>query len=492
MLRRVSLVDEPCLLLIVGTCPFQRAGQVHEPAISDNLRCMLEPFSKENASRGIRGKGMDECVRKVTELEICRLVLGLDRPEMAIQLELYCEEGGGINARTLRRWEARLHKPFRLFRRALCKYFNVASVAQLGLGDTFEAARWWTWMTEDEWTEEVNRRKALEVLGETGLLLPVSKLTAAAQLLEGRTFIGAGDLATATQTATDIAAAYADTPNADVIRSAKAHAYTLLDLLDRATMRGDVRTRLEALASDAACLVGYGEMNAGRLAEADGWFEDALKLARQAGDRRLEAFAIASRAWPSLYAVQLDRVAALEVLEAAAAYQWFLPPAGRAWVFGYLAREHAALKDDLVSGRFLEQAQIAAALIRRGGPGSGWWSTQGELGALDSTRLEVFTGRRSLLLGRPADALALFDRALDNTTAPVFRAGLHDNVIGAYVALDEPDRACASAHAALDERDCHGIESVTAWIRRARMAFPKPWATLRPVIELDERLALAR
>jgi hypothetical protein len=211
---------------------------------------------------------VDEGVRKVTELEIRRRVLGLDRTEMTVRIEQCCDEGGGVNTRTLRRWETRLHKPLFLFRRALCKYFDVGSVAQLGLGDTFEAARWWTWMTEDEWAEEVNRRKALDVLGGAGLLLPVSKLTAAAQLLEGRTSIGAGDLTTAARVATDIAAAYADTPDADVIRSAKAHVYTLLDLLDRASMSVATRTRLEAVVSDAACLVGYGEMNAGRLAEA--------------------------------------------------------------------------------------------------------------------------------------------------------------------------------------------------------------------------------
>ncbi len=148
--------------------------------------------------------------------------------------------------------------------------------------------------------------------------------------------------------------------------------------------------------------------------------------------------------------------------------------------------------DDLASGRFLEQAQIAAARIRRGGPGWGWWSTQGELDALDGTRLEVFSGRRQLLLGRPADALALFDGALDRTTAPVFRAGLHHNVMGACVALGDPDRACASAHAALDERDSHGLGLLPKVMRKARMTFPKPWSTLRPVIELDERLALAR
>jgi hypothetical protein len=168
-----------------------------------------------------RAQEVDEGVRKVTELEIRRRVLGLDRTEMTVQLERCCEEGGGVNTRTLRRWETRLHKPLLLFRRAWCKYFDVGSIAQLGLGDTFEVARWWTWMTEDEWTAEVHRRKALDVLGGAGLLLPVSKLTATAQLLEGRTSIGAGDLAIATRTATDIAVAYAETPDAGVIRSAK-------------------------------------------------------------------------------------------------------------------------------------------------------------------------------------------------------------------------------------------------------------------------------
>jgi hypothetical protein len=124
-------------------------------------------------------------------------------------------------------------------------------------------------MTPDERTAEVNRRKALEVLGTAKCYCQPPNLTAAAQLLAGRPSIGAGDLATATRVATDIAITYAATPNAQVIRAAKAHAYTLVDLLDRAAMSADVRTQLETVACDTACLVGFGEMNAGRLAEAD-------------------------------------------------------------------------------------------------------------------------------------------------------------------------------------------------------------------------------
>jgi tetratricopeptide (TPR) repeat protein len=272
-----------------------------------------------------------------------------------------------------------------------------------------------------------------------------------------------------------------------VIRSAKAHVYTVLDLLDRASMSGDTRRRLEAVASDAACLVGYGEMNAGRMAEADGWFADALRLARQAGDRRLEALALASRAWASLYRPDPDHAEVIEALEAAAGFYSFLPPAARAWLFSYLGREHAALGDDLVSGRFLEHTQAAAALVAYEEPGWGWWSSHGDL----PIRPALCLATRSLLLDHPAEAIETFNAALESTTASLGRANLHRRLVQGCVALGEPDRACASAHAALDEAKKYELGLWPKEVRKVRMTFPKPWNSLRPVIELDERLALA-
>ncbi|MGH8910487.1 MAG: hypothetical protein ACRD0K_29335, partial [Egibacteraceae bacterium] len=323
-------------------------------------------------------------------------------------------------------------------------------------------------------------------------LLPVSKLVGVAQFLDGRPSIGAGDLATARQTATHLASAYAATPNADAVRAAAAHADTLTDLLKRARMTEEVKTGLTAAASDAAALAGYGERNAGRLDQADGWFADALALARQAGDRGLEALALAGRAEGLLNRPDSDSAPAVSALEAAAQRYRYLPPAARAWVFGNLALGHAALGDDLASGRFLEHARAAASLIRYDGPGWGWWSTHGELAGWDGdVRPQVFTGVRSLWLGRPAGALELFDIALGGTTRPVRRALLHEDVTNACVALGDPDRACASAHAALDEAAAHELGRHREEIRGARWTFPKEWNRLRPVIELDDRLALA-
>ncbi|MGH8910495.1 MAG: hypothetical protein ACRD0K_29380 [Egibacteraceae bacterium] len=432
-------------------------------------------------------------VRRVTELEVRREAKGLSWTGLGVALGLAREDGSGFDVKTPKGWEERKHAPTRGVQKKLCAFLDVASIAELGLGCGLEAARYAAWMTEDERNAEVNRRRFCIVTGAAlgACVLPVSKLVAGAQLLDGTRDVGAGELTFATEVATDLASRYAATPNAEVIAAAKAHAYTLLHLLKQASMTPGNRTRLLAIASDAACLVGYGYANAGRLAEANAWFADARKLARAAGDRRLEALALAASAWIPLNAPYPDHTEALTAFEAAAEYQGFLSPAGRAWVFGNLALERAALRDDLGSGRFLELARIAAALVPHDEPGWGWWSTDGDLaGWEDDARPNVYTGLRASRLGRPAEAVGLFDAALDGTTSPVRRALPHTDLTTACVALGDVDQTCASAMTALDQAKTHGVGIVAGKIRAARSTFPPAWSTLAPVIELDERLRL--
>ncbi len=444
---------------------------------------------------------MPDSVRVVTQLEVWRLALGQKRPSMAAAIEACSAEGGGISAKTLWRYERRLGGLLALFAGALRKYFDVSSVALLGLGPEPGSARWWTWMTPEEIeVEKLHRRKMLRAMGVAGLagtagrLLPVSDLVANAQELGGRGRIGPAEVSDAQRTATDLAIAYAAAPNADAVRAAKAHAYTLLELLkpNSATMGLATRACLQSVASDAAALAGYGDMNAGRLNEADDWFTCALDLAREAGDRRLEALALAAHAWTPLYRSAANRGPAIAALEAAAEFQPLLRPAGRAYVFGTLARERAASGEDLISGRFLQEARLAAALIPHDEPGWGWWSMHGELAGWDGpTRPKVYTGSRLLALGRPSDALHLFGSALDGTTMPVRRSHLHKWIMDACVALGDPDQACASAIAALDEGQSQGVGVIVGQVHKARATFPRAWENSNPVHWLDERLALA-
>ncbi len=433
---------------------------------------------------------LDGAIRKVTEFEVWREAQCLSKPKLVIELQL---RGVTVDARKLRRYARREHAPQPEFEQVLCNLCGVGSVAELGLGGTFEAARHWTWMTEDEWIEEVDRRKLLKVsaLGAAGMLLPVSEMVAAGQILDGRPSLGLGDVNTATDVATRLASAYASTPSPDVRRAGQAHAYTLLDLLKRSSMSDETRTRLRAVASDAAALAGYGHLDAGRFAEANTWFAMAVDLAREAGDGRLEALAAASFAMAAARELERDHAAAVTTLERAIERQLYLPPAARAWVFANAADEHAWLGDDLVSGRFLEHARTAAARVPLGEPGWGWWSTYGALVDWDGTRPQVFTASRSLLLGRPAEALELFDSALSGTSKPARRAWLHEDLTNACMALGDPERACASAVAALDEAKVYELGTFPPKIRQARANFPADWNTLAPVIDLDERLALA-
>jgi tetratricopeptide (TPR) repeat protein len=435
---------------------------------------------------------MDEAVRVVTELQLRREALELDRTMLVARLQLRCEHGAeGLDPRSLRDWEQRLHAPSALYQALLCDYFQVDSIAELGLGTTLEAARYWTWRTKPERTREVRRRQLLRVSVQaaTASLFPVPPLVAAAQILGGRRRLDSVDLDAAQQVATHLAASYAASPDRDTLGAAQAHAYTLLDLLKRASMTPGNRTRLAALASDAVSLAGYTELNAGRYTQADRWFATALRLARDAKDRRLEAYALACHAWVFVDGPNPDRAAAIAALEAAAELQGALPPAGRAWLFGYLADQGAAAGDDLTSGRLLERARIAATAILRHDAGWGCWSTHGELSGWDGARADVFAGARSLRLGRPAEAVELLERALGGTTRPVRRAAVYETLTEASVALGDPDRACASAAAALDETPGLGLGIDT--LRKIRKTFPKQWATLAPVIELDERLDTA-
>jgi hypothetical protein len=96
-----------------------------------------------------------------------------------------------------------------------------------------------------------------------------------------------------------------------------------------------------------------------------------------------------------------------------------------------------------------------------------------------------------LRLGRPAEALELFDGALDKTTVPARRAHLHEDRMQSCVGLGAPERACASAHAALDEAKTYELGKMPPRIRKVRSTFPTRWNGLAVVRELDERLALA-
>ncbi len=440
-------------------------------------------------------------VQMVTEMEIRYLVKDWTVGRFRAKIELAMTEGGGLHPSTLSRWHSQRSAPREIFAGSLLEVLDAKSLDELGLGYTDEAARNFTFMSESERKREVHRRKWLKALGAAGaagaaeLLLPVSPLVATAQRLAGRRGIGADEVDSARDTATMLAIAYSMNPGPDSARAAQGHAYTLLNLLktnSAEAMGLDARADLKAVASDAAALAGYTQVDVGRFENADRWFASALELAREAGDRRLEALALAASGHTTPMWV-LDRANAIAARTSAAEMGGFLPPAGRAWLFSYLAKEHAMVGDDLVSGRFLEQARTAATRIRQRDPGWGWWSTHaGELAGFDGARTDTFAGIRLRELGHPEDALKLADASLTASAQPVRRVSLLVDVMKVCVPLDDPDRACASGIAVLDTAEARGYGlGDVGNVREVHRSFPRSWSPLMVVRELGERLRAA-
>ncbi|MGH8901853.1 MAG: hypothetical protein ACRDYA_09250, partial [Egibacteraceae bacterium] len=283
---------------------------------------------------------------------------------------------------------------------------------------------------------------------------------------------------------------YLASPAGDAGPAALAHARSLAKLLAGARMTDASRTRLAGIASDAAALVGHTHLSDGRVAQAGQWYGDAVALAREAGDRRLEALAMAAtETYPNCHPGSGDRLAASR---AAVDLGRFLPAAGRAYVNGYLSWELSAAPDDAGSGRALEQALDAAARAGREDPGWGYWSQHGQLSGWDGPRAQVFTGLRSLYLGRHREAVPVLEGALDTTVAPGRRVFLRADLMRAWTGVADPERACAEGMAALAEAQARDLRGVSDEVREVRATFPPGWDALACVVELDERLAAAQ
>jgi len=431
-------------------------------------------------------------VRKVTEFEIRWLIKGWTYEELKAQIEHAMTEGGGIDRSTLFRWRTHRCAPQAVFRDALLEVMDAKSIAELGLGAAEDAARNFTYMNAAERKDEVHRRHTLKALGgaAVGLLLPASPLVATAQLLDRRKSIGRDEVTAAQHTATTLAIAYRENPGEDSVRAAKAHAYTLVDHLKSGRVRSAAEAGVQAVASDAAALAGYADLNAGRLDDAGRWFTAALSLAREAGDRRLEALALASRGLLhcDVYGTTPDPAKAVAASRDGAELHRFLPPSARAWVFGELALNTAATGDDLASGRFLARACGAAACLGYEKAGWGWWSAHVRW---HGGSPDAYTAVRSLRLGRPSHALDGF-AGLEGRSKPSPRmlAVRRLYVMQACAALGDLDQACGAAHTALDLASAYELGRIFLRVRTARPTFPKAGASTRLVRELDERLRL--
>lgn len=345
--------------------------------------------------------------------------------------------------------------------------------------------------------EGMDRRTVVRVFGALGILAAQAET---AQLLRLSVAEGAmevdrvdGDLPDDLRNVTlAYGRAWGAVPAAELAGLARAHLNTVTGHLEAAA-KPSVRSRLEAVAAEAAALAGWLTCLQDRRGEARSMFLFAQDCSRNAQDRTLHALVLGSLAYldspvprgaagGSPIAVRrLER--ALTLLSDGAS------SAARSWLHAQLAVEYAALDDRRAFDRAIGSAETAGSLAG-GDEGPGVFSPEGILTFWGSDGVGVTKSRGlgQALLGDPgaSDTIA---STVEAGGSPLGEATLLLDLAAGQVRTGQIEPACRAAEQALDLLGGGGYVARVQRIRglRAQVTHHR----LPAVRELDERLAVA-
>lgn len=264
-----------------------------------------------------------------------------------------------------------------------------------------------------------------------------------------------------------------------------------LRILAAASHPPSTRHRLQMLLAEAAVMAGRLAFWSDNRGLAAGYFGEAEMLAREAGERQLEAVALAFRAdlhsgVPYLGTMGGNTRMALALFDRAAALDapdW--QPVLRAWVVGCRAEERAALGQAAGSDRDMELAHraLASAGVRH--------NPVIDVASLDivtsTAGLAGFIGACALALGRYEEAGAVFEQGL----AEAVSVGRLSGLAAVRALQGEPEEACRLLIAALELALSRGLSTRMRRVEGVRARFLEPYADNPSVQEFDQRLAAA-
>jgi tetratricopeptide (TPR) repeat protein len=323
-------------------------------------------------------------------------------------------------------------------------------------GSTLTASLW-AWLTADP--AAAGQITHARRIGETAVVRVEERVR---QLRHADDLDGGGQLLTETAAALEL-----------VVRLLKDRSYT--------DAHG---SRLHAAAADLARMHAWADFDINEQC-ADGVFHAALRSAHASGDPVLGSHVLAF--W-SIAANNTDRPADAEAMAAAAlsAARGRTTPRVEAMLLSRRARARAHRNDPAALADLDRAAELLAAADRNPGRDPDWvyWFDQAELlGARASTHLD---------LGRPGRAEETFIEAAD--LFPADRVRTHTLFLArradAQWRQNEPERACATAHQALDLAEEISSHRAAGPLRdlAAGMA---AHAALPAVRDLRERVATA-
>ncbi|MGH8906202.1 MAG: hypothetical protein ACRD0K_06745 [Egibacteraceae bacterium] len=432
----------------------------------------------------------------VTEAMLRRLTQGWRTDELAERVEACFPTDRGLDGKAVGKWERRFRVPREDYAEALCQQLDAPAVELLGIGRSLAAQAYWRLATPGERDADVRRRQLLAdgiALAGAVVLLPVDHLTKWANWYGQTSRVDAGLLGELEELSTQIAQRYAAGETATALPAARAHAYAVTRLLERASMTPGQRDRLSSIGADAAAMQGVLALGMRLPGEAADAFALALNLARAPRDARLEALVAAAQTWlsspGSLGARPTgDPQQAVAAWEHACGLGRCAPAPARVWLHAFHARHLTGVGDADGYDRALTRAEGSLGAIDLGDPGWGFFSGHGELGGFERGRIHAFRADRGLVRGRPADAVGPLQQAIAAAYMPIKRAMCLVDLTAVWTRAGEPEAACAAANDVIDEATATGFTENVKHVRDVRVGFPPGWSELSYVRELDERL----
>jgi hypothetical protein len=260
----------------------------------------------------------------------------------------------------------------------------------------------------------------------------------------------------------------------------------LLRDIEKSVSSSALRQQVTSLIGQAAVMAGLlSLMGRHDLATADYFYDLALTAAQESADGDLLAYVQGSMSFHDVRAGRL-RDGLTRLMAAQNEMTGEMSPTTSAWFASLGSELHARAGDELMSGRFLEQAERLIQIA----PGSmGSWRG---VGIFDSSKILAYRGGNLVLLEQGREAGEVLTRALH--ALPPMRVKHRCTALGdlalALAQQKEPDQAARRAIEALElATQIHHAESLMR-IRRAYVRL-QPWKTRPLVAELGRRLAVA-
>ncbi len=280
---------------------------------------------------------------------------------------------------------------------------------------------------------------------------------------------------------------------APVIRAAMTHLHGIERLVEFPMADGE-RQRVGAVNADAAALVGWLSWLLDRRAEAAHAMSSATRLARESGDRVLQARVLGLLSWMAspipTGGQRGDAATARSLAMHAAAAARGGPPADRAWLIERTACEHAAAGEADACRRALWEARQLGPPrpARHDSPAPGFFESF--LALRPSHALDAAAGLCHVLLGESEEALATLTAiAGDADPSDLYDVGnLLCGLAAAHAQRGDVEAAARVAMQAVSLARRGGFPLNLLRVHGLRQGMPEWWEKDPAIRELDECL----